>query len=164
MTPILLIDHGGCTHVEKVSNAMKAGLKAAIIMEDDSIEDYHLLRKSQQHSDEEESKLGYELNIPYFKIFGSDGNTLRKYLSASDAKAVYLRIDLGLANPDNRVEYELWYSSILDLNVEAIKELGEYQKPFGKDALFTPRIVTFSCELCPKEVREANCISDGKYC
>ena len=69
-----------------------------------------------------------------------------------------------MSNPDNRVEYELWYSSILDLTSDSIKELGEYQKPFGKDALFTPRIITFSCENCPKYIKEENCVSDGKYC
>ena len=77
---------------------------------------------------------------------------------------MYLKVDLGLKNPDNRVEYELWYSSILDLNPNSIKSLGIYQKPFAKDALFTPRVTTFSCELCPKAIREANCISNGKYC
>lgn len=42
--------------------------------------------------------------------------------------------------------------------------LGEYQKPFGKDALFTPRIVTFACENCPLFIRQRDCLSDGKYC
>jgi len=85
-------------------------------------------------------------------------------MTKSDAKAVYVKIDLGLSRPDNRVEYELWYSSILDLSKQAISELGEYQKPFGSNALFTPRIVTFACENCPKYIRESQCISDGKYC
>ena len=75
-----------------------------------------------------------------------------------------MKIDLSLANPDNRVEYELWYSSILDMSVEAVAQPGEYQKPFGNDTLFTPRLVTFSCPLCPEYIRKQNCVSDGKYC
>ena len=43
-----------------------------------------------------------------------------------DAKDILLKVDLSLANPDNRVEYELWYSSILDMSVEAVAQLGEY--------------------------------------
>jgi len=31
------------------------------------------------------------------------------------AASVYIQVDLGLVRPDNRVEYELWYASILDL-------------------------------------------------
>lgn len=109
--------------------------------------------------------LSNQIIIPYFKIFGTDGETLKKYLeSQKTPPSVYLKVDMSLANPDNRVEYELWYSSILDLNAESIKQLGEYQKPFGADALFTPRILTFDCENCPKSVREANCLSDGRYC
>ena len=71
-----------------------------------------------------------------------------------DAKAIILKIDLRLSNPDNRVEYELWFSSILDMNNNAIKQLGEYEKPFGDHTLFTPRIVTYPCPMCPKEIRE----------
>jgi len=45
-----------------------------------------------------------------------------------------------------------------------MKEMGKYQKPFGAAALFTPRILTFACELCPREVKERDCLSNGKYC
>jgi hypothetical protein len=74
-------------------------------------------------------------------------------MSKKDSKSVYIKVDLSLANPDNRVEYELWYSSILDITPQNISMLGEYQKPFGKDALFTPRIFTFACENCPEFIR-----------
>ena len=40
MTPILLIDHGGCTHYEKITNAQEAGINAAILI-DDSAEEYN---------------------------------------------------------------------------------------------------------------------------
>jgi hypothetical protein len=39
-----------------------------------------------------------------------------------------------------------------------------YQKPFGNNTLFTPRIFTFNCEFCLDEIKRENCISDGKYC
>jgi len=77
---------------------------------------------------------------------------------------VVVQVDLGLVRPDNRVEYELWYASILDLPRDFIQQMGEYHKPFGKSALFTPRVVTFACETCPKLIRENQCLSNGKYC
>jgi hypothetical protein len=75
-----------------------------------------------------------------------------------------IKVDLSLQRPDNRVEYELWYASMLDLPKVMLAQLGEYQKPFGKDALFTPRILTFSCLNCPAYIRQNDCISDGLYC
>ena len=48
------------------------------------------------------------------KIFNNDGEKLKKYIQ-SDSLPVFLKVDLSLNRPDNRVEYELWYSSIFDL-------------------------------------------------
>ena len=62
-----------------------------------------------------DAEIGYSLAIPYFKIFGEDGETIIRYMTKKDSKSVYIKVDLSLANPDNRVEYELWYSSILDI-------------------------------------------------
>jgi len=69
-----------------------------------------------------------------------------------------------LSNPDNRVEYELWYSSVFDLSTEQIKEIGEYNQPFANNVLFTPRIMTFECDVCPSFVKVKSCVSNGKYC
>ena len=48
------------------------------------------------------------------KIFIEDGNKLKKYFKR-DSLPIFIKIDLTLSRPDNRVEYELWYSSIFDL-------------------------------------------------
>jgi len=60
--------------------------------------------------------LAFSLTIPYFKIFSVDEESIKNYMNSDGAKSVYLKVDLGLNNPDNRVEYELWYGSILDLS------------------------------------------------
>ena len=106
---------------------------------------------------------GYALNIPYLKINDDDGYQLRDYLEKTK-KDVFIKIDLSIARPDNRVEYELWYSSILDLSKNQLVDLGKYQKPFGNHTLFTPRIVTFSCPTCPAAIQNAMCFSKGQYC
>ena len=56
---------------------------------------------------------------------------MKQYFKEENKQPVYIQVDLGLSNPDNRVEYDLWYSSILDLNPDSLKQLGEYQRPFG---------------------------------
>jgi len=69
-------------------------------------------------------------------------------------RLVNIQVDLSLSNPDNRVEYELWYSSVFDLSTDQIRDLAEYTQPFGSNILFTPRIMTFECTMCPKSVAE----------
>jgi hypothetical protein len=141
------------------------------------------LRDAQLHA-AADAAIGYQLTIPYMKVFADDGKKLREYLVENEGKPeppadfdpkrdrfskynrypVFIKIDLSLSRPDNRVEYELWYSSILDLSKDQLVDLGKYQKPFGNHTLFTPRILTFSCPTCPQAIKEANCFSEGKYC
>lgn len=71
---------------------------------------------------------------------------------------------MSLSNPDNRVEYELWYSSVFDLSTDQIRDIGEYNQPFGTNVLFTPRIVNFECMNCPLSIRQSECVSNGLYC
>jgi hypothetical protein len=62
------------------------------------------------------------------KVNNEDGEKLRNYLlrKEKEQKPIMIKIDLSLARPDNRVEYELWYSSILDLSKDQLVDLGEY--------------------------------------
>lgn len=69
-----------------------------------------------------------------------------------------------MKNPDDRVEYELWYSSILDIQYDTLYDLGLFQKALNKDALFTPRILTYKCDTCDEEIIRRNCYGDGLYC
>jgi len=47
-----------------------------IIMDEDLIDDYQELRLSQDGM-VEENKIGYQLNIPYFKIFAMQGDLIK---------------------------------------------------------------------------------------
>ena len=73
----VILDHGGCTHVEKTKNAQDFGFQAAILIEDDAI-DFYALRKSFGEERNKIQRTGFELKIPYFKIFGSSGNSIVK--------------------------------------------------------------------------------------
>ena len=84
-------------------------------MDEDLIDDFTALRLSQDGM-VEENKIGYQLNIPYFKIFSMQGELIKAVYNKE--KTVNVQIDLGLDSPDNRVEYELWYSSVFDLSGE----------------------------------------------
>jgi hypothetical protein len=67
-------------------------------------------------------------------------------------------------HPDNRVEYELWYSSILDVNVDTLAQLGVNQRALRDQALFTPRILTYACPQCSADLKRDSCLADGAYC
>lgn len=134
-----------------------------MIVDDNVGEDFEMLRQSadKQH---EEARIGYQLRIPYFKIFTHDADLIKGQLKEALAnmwgnevtkdRLVNIQVDLSLSNPDNRVEYELWYSSVFDLSTDQIRDLAEYTQPFGSNILFTPRIMTFECTMCPKSVAE----------
>ena len=69
-----------------------------------------------------------------------------------------------MVHPDNRVEYEFWYSTILDVDFDTLLDIAQYQKALDKLALFTPRVLTYDCPLCAAEIKRANCLGNGKYC
>lgn len=75
-----------------------------------------------------------------------------------------MKADLEMIHPDNRVEYEYWYSTILDLDYDTLVDIALYQQALNKKALFTPRVLTYACPQCAKEVREEACIAEGQYC
>ena len=77
MTPIGLLDAGGCTQVQKAMNAQNAGLKAVVLIEDAN--DPMALRDAKIHA-AEDAALGYKLTIPYMKVLADDGNKLKDYL------------------------------------------------------------------------------------
>ncbi len=69
---------------------------------------------------------GYSVNIPSFIIRKKEGQLI-KAVATDSQQTVYVKAELEIAHPDNRVEYELWYSSSLDLNFDLVRELQAYQ-------------------------------------
>jgi hypothetical protein len=105
---------------------------------------------------------GHSINIPSFIIRFNDGNKIKEILNNN--KTVYIKNELEMVHPDNRVEYEMWYSTILDFEKWKIYDIANYQRALQNNSLFTPRILTYSCKYCSQEVKEKNCLSDGDYC
>lgn len=145
LTPIVIVDRGECTFVTKVRNIEKLGVKAAIIVDDREEYSENLIMA--------DDGTGHSINIPSFMIRKRDGNIIKDVVINNPSKKVYLKAELEINHPDNRVEYELWYSSILDLDYMQLRELALYQFALGKDALFTPRILTYSCLECSAEMK-----------
>jgi len=50
-----------------------------------------------------------------------------------------------MSRPDNRVEYDIWYSSSNDLALDFIQDFMKLDKRLGEGALMTPRFVFWVC-------------------
>lgn len=69
-----------------------------------------------------------------------------------------------MENPDNRVEYDIWYTSTDDRALDFINNFKEYDLLFGTNTLMTPHFVTFDCSDCDKSFIQKECFGNGKYC
>jgi hypothetical protein len=118
LSPIVLVDRGNCTFVTKVRNIEKLGVKMAIIADN-----------REEHTEElimADDGTGHSINIPSFIIRKKDADKIKKTFSGTVPQNVYIKADLEIVHPDNRVEYELWYSSILDMDYWRLFDLGTY--------------------------------------
>lgn len=83
---------------------------------------------------------GRSINIPSFIIRKKDATIIKAALKdctlvpavmttlvparESVCQKVYIKAELEMAHPDNRVEYELWYSTIIDIDYELIRGIA----------------------------------------
>ena len=106
MKPIVLVDRGNCTFVTKVRNIEKLGVHLGIIADNMAEITENLIMA--------DDGTGSSVNIPSFIIRKGDADIIKQQLLSSPA-GVYVKAELEIIHPDNRVEYELWYSTILDI-------------------------------------------------
>ena len=69
-----------------------------------------------------------------------------------------------MVKPDNRVEYDIWYSSSNDNSLDFIQDFMKVDKRFGDKVLMTPRVVWWECLDCDREFKDKFCYGNGKYC
>lgn len=165
---------GGCSNVLKSKNAEDFGFKAILITVSDkdfkSLEDGNVA--SVENISNEERRTMEERTIPEIMLKETDSKKISKqlnklYKKGRDVKqeeSVYIMIDLAIRHPDNHVEVELWFSTLLDIPYKLIKGMHMYHQLLGQSVSFQPRIATFACTDCPQETKEKDCLSDGKYC
>lgn len=69
-----------------------------------------------------------------------------------------------MQRPDNRVEYDIWYSSNNDLVLDFIQDFQDIDKKLGDKVLMTPHFVYWECRNCGDDFIQANCFAGGRYC
>jgi len=110
---------------------------------------------------------GDGITIPSVLIGKSDWNTLIQGLlglKEEDRTSVVFSASFSMAHPDNRAEYDIWYTSSDDRALDFISSMREYNEGLGADVLMTPRFVYWRCVDCDDEMIKKHCWSNGKYC
>jgi hypothetical protein len=74
-----------------------------------------------------------------------------------------LLVTFEMPHPDQRVEYDIWYSSIDDRAIDFITEFRKYDEMLGDKVLMTPHFVSWKCTECDDQFKQSECIGDGNY-
>jgi hypothetical protein len=159
LTPIFLVDRGHCTFVTKVRNIERAGGSLAVII-DDSFEDINKVIMSDDGT-------GTGIRIPAMLIGKKEGQILKDFLlkqTAEVAAKASLSAEFVFKNQENKVKWELWYTSTNDKALDFVRNFRENSMLLGPEAEFNPRIVTWACTSCDAEFKRKECLSNGRYC
>ena len=105
----VLADRGGCSFVEKVRNMEMQGAALGIVIDntDESIEDIVM----------SDDGTGAGIRVPSMLISKKDGLKLIDFMntaSEDELKQVTFVAEFDISRPDNRVEYDIWFSSTDD--------------------------------------------------
>ena len=110
---------------------------------------------------------GGGIRIPSMLIGKTDGKKLIDFLTKSndeELKQIAIMAEFRMEKPDDRVEYDIWFTSSNDRALDFISDFAEYDKKLGTSVLMTPRYVFWKCTFCEDDYLENDCYGGGKYC
>jgi len=116
---------------------------------------------------------GLSIAIPTVIITKEFGDDLKKTVQdveennnnpTNKKDFVVLLVDFKMDNPDDRVEYDIWYTSGDATALNYIISMKAYNDKLGKNALMTPHMIVRTCSFCTNQ--DPNCKSHGTtiYC
>jgi sugar/nucleoside kinase (ribokinase family) len=74
-----------------------------------------------------------------------------KNATTEELEQVMVLADFKMKALDNRVEYDIFYSSSIDLAHDFIQDFIKLKREFGKKVLMTPQFVFCECQDYYKE-------------
>ncbi|KAL7551577.1 hypothetical protein ACHAWF_014760 [Thalassiosira exigua] len=174
---ILMVDRGGCTFVQKVRNAQRAGAAGVIIADNSCLCEAE--RSGKCHSDpgrdcEEREPImaddgsGSDISIPSFLMFKEDADTVKAEVEANHP--VRIEMSWQLPTPDDRVEYVLWATPTDIISQDFLKDFKEAAVALGKRAYFTPEMYIYDGErsgcigIDGQDDCYNLCTNNGRYC
>lgn len=138
-----------------------AGVAVAIVV-DSTDEDINTIVMSDDGS-------GAGIRIPSMLISKADGAKLVDFLktaSEEELSQVSFLADFSLKrhDGDNKVDYDIWYSSTSDVALDFIQDFMKIDRAFGAAVKMTPRFVFWECTDCDAETLDKHCFAGGNYC
>ena len=166
-TPIVLLSRGNCSFVRKSKNVQELGGALALITD--------------IHTQDPETVImvddgtGASIVIPTILISKEDGETIKKAVKDSEKnnegttrakEYVVLIISFDIDNPDDRVEYDIWYTSGDYKALNFIRDMHSYHTKLENNVLMTPHMIVQTCSWCSSNEIEQNCIVSREvvYC
>jgi hypothetical protein len=110
---------------------------------------------------------GGGIRIPSMLISKTDGKKLVDFLktcSETEMNSIVIMASFEENKPDNRVEYDIWFTSSNDKALDFIEDFSSTDKELGESVLMTPHYVFWKCNFCDKEYLDKDCFGGGKYC
>ena len=158
-SPIVLVRRGNCSFVSKVRNIEHGGGKLAIIVDETDGEYPNQIIMVDDGT-------GNGIQIPSVLIGKTDGETLiAKYKELElDSKQIQLIATFDINRPDDRVEYDFWFTASNDRGLDFIRDFRTYHEKLGNKVLMTPRYFSWACANCDSSITDNDCFCDGKYC
>ena len=198
VTPIIVVERGNCSFVQKVRNIEHSGGAAGVVV-DSKAEDVSYVIMSDDGT-------GSGIRIPSMLVGKRDGQKFMDFVqeyafmpgggtrkSGDDDgddemetnddwktpdrepteaekkkndifEQSLISIKFNMDKPDNRVEYDIWFTSTDDRALDFVDNFEEYDRFLGKKVLMTPHYVTFECNSCDDEFKKKECYGNGKYC
>lgn len=112
-SPIVLVERGNCSFVTKVRNIEHAGGRLALIIDDKKAENVEKVIMIDDGN-------GNGIRIPSMLINYDEGKKLKDYILKDDH--VSLMATFNMDRPDNRVEYDFWYTSSDDRALDFLRD------------------------------------------
>lgn len=172
---ILMVDRGGCTFVQKVRNAQRAGA-AGVLIADNTCLCSDLDCKSKTGITDQcenaepimaDDGSGKDISIPSFLMFKHDADPVKDELRAN--RPVQIEMAWALPNPDDRVEYDLWTTPSDVVTKDFWTDFAPLAKALGKSAYFTPHMyihngLKMGCQTNGENFCYTLCTNNGRYC
>jgi hypothetical protein len=154
ISPFVLVNRGSCSFVTKARNVQRWGGRIAVIINDRLIDSPDRIIMIDDGT-------GADVFISSILISRESGDHLLAILKSgrTDIEPIVLALEFKIENPDNRVEYDLYYSLGDTKALQIMKEMKPYHERLGATVYFTPHFVVNNVSYSMDE-----CLFDGKYC
>ncbi len=145
--------------MKKIRNMENIGVSVGIIINDNDDEIENVLMS--------DDGTGGGIRIPSMLITRTEGRKLLDYIKRASEKeldSIAILAEFVMFKPDNRVEYDIWFTSSNDRALDFLSDFASTDSEFGDRVLMTPHYVFWKCTFCEKAYLDNDCYGGGKYC